>query len=259
MRTLILIPALLVLAACGKSETPPAQSAAPQAAPAAATATAAPVETAAAAETAVATPDAVTAPTWTPPADGTTAAATPADAVANVTEAAPTPAPEAAPEPAPAQAPATAPAPAAAPEAQAATATDEAPAPAPAENVPAAASAPVAVAADAPYQVVDGRIDAKTVEGWKTYRGIGTCATCHGPVGQGGVGPALVESLKDKITKELFVETVTNGRDGTMMKPFGENAIVMENLDNIYAYLKARADGVLGPENLIKYPLGKIE
>ena len=78
-------------------------------------------------------------------------------------------------------------------------------------------------------------------------------------MGQGGVGPALVESLKQKIPKELFVETVTNGRSGTMMKPFGENPVVMENLDKIYAYLKARADGVLGPENLIKYPLGKIE
>jgi mono/diheme cytochrome c family protein len=116
-----------------------------------------------------------------------------------------------------------------------------------------------AVAADAPYRVIDGAIDPNTVEGWKIYRGIGTCATCHGPVGQGGVGPALVESLKEKITKDLFVEVVANGRDGTMMKPFGENKIVMDNLDNIYAYLKARSDGVLGPENLIKYPLGKIE
>jgi len=31
----------------------------------------------------------------------------------------------------------------------------------------------------------------------------------------------------------------------------------MENLDNLYAYLKARSDGVLGPGNLIKLPLGK--
>jgi mono/diheme cytochrome c family protein len=127
-----------------------------------------------------------------------------------------------------------------------------------AETTPATTPTP-AVAADAPYRIVDGRIDPDTVEGWKIYRGIGTCATCHGPVGQGGVGPALVESLKEKITKDLFVEIVANGRDGTMMKPFGENKIVMDNMDNIYAYLKARSDGVLGPENLIKYPLGKIE
>lgn len=237
MRKRLLIPALLVIAACGKAETAPTPSTAPQAATATATA---PTPEPAAPAT-----DAVAAPTWTPPAEGSVAAATPAETATAVAEAAQdstmAPAPES--TPAPAEAPAAAPAPTAAPAVAA---------PAVAESLP-------APAADTPYQVVDGRIDAGTVEGWKVYRGIGTCATCHGPVGQGGVGPALVESLKEKITKDLFVEVVSNGRDGTMMKPFGENAIVMENLDNIYAYLKARADGVLGPENLIKYPLGRIE
>ena len=123
------------------------------------------------------------------------------------------------------------------------------------ESAPAAAAA-AASTADTPYHVVDGQIDLETVEGWKVYRGIGTCATCHGPVGQGGVGPALVESMKNTVSKELFVETVTRGRSGTMMKPFGANKVVMDNLDRIYAYLKARADGVVGPGNLIKTPLG---
>jgi len=31
----------------------------------------------------------------------------------------------------------------------------------------------------------------------------------------------------------------------------------MDNMDNLYAYLLARGDGVLGPGNLIKMPLGK--
>jgi hypothetical protein len=38
------------------------------------------------------------------------------------------------------------------------------------------------------------------------------------------------------------------------MKPFKNNKRVIDNLDNIYAYLKARSDGVLGPENLIRFP-----
>lgn len=109
---------------------------------------------------------------------------------------------------------------------------------------------------DKPYQVVDGKIDANTFEGWKTYRG-GGCGTCHGGAGQGGAGPDLTNSLKEKITHDLFVETVTNGRSGTLMRPFKTNPRVMDNLENIYAYLKARSDGVLGPENLIKFPLGK--
>src|SRR5690606_1499067 len=57
--------------------------------------------------------------------------------------------------------------------------------------------APVETGSEPPYQVVDGRIDADTVEGWKIYRGIGTCATCHGPAGQGGVGADLTNSLKE--------------------------------------------------------------
>ncbi len=108
---------------------------------------------------------------------------------------------------------------------------------------------------DKPYQVVDGKIDNNTFEGWKSFRGNG-CGTCHGGAGQGGAGPNLTVSLKEKIDKERFVETVTNGRSGTLMRPFKTSPRVMDNLDNIYAYLKARSDGVLGPENLIKFPLG---
>ena len=109
---------------------------------------------------------------------------------------------------------------------------------------------------DKPYQVVDGKIDTNTFEGWKSFRGNG-CGTCHGGAGQGGAGPSLTVSLQEKINKERFVETVTNGRSGTLMRPFKTSPRVMDNLDNIYAYLKARSDGVLGPENLIKFPLGK--
>ena len=63
--------------------------------------------------------------------------------------------------------------------------------------------------------------------------------------------------IDGKIDKEMFVKIVVNGRSGTLMKPFKNNNRVIDNLDNIYAYLKARSDGVLGPENLIKFPLGK--
>ena len=106
------------------------------------------------------------------------------------------------------------------------------------------------------YQVIDGKIDKNTFEGWRSFRG-GTCGTCHGGAGQGGAGPNLTLSLVEKIDKEMFVKIVTNGSSGTLMKPFKNNNRVIDNLDNIYAYLKARSDGVLGPENLIKFSLGK--
>ena len=111
---------------------------------------------------------------------------------------------------------------------------------------------------DKPYKVVGGNIDANTTEGWKTYNG-GGCGACHGRGGSGGVAANLAESLTTKLDKKTFIEIVVNGKPGTLMKPNNANVKVMDNLDNLYAYVKARADGVLGPENLIKYPLGKIE
>ena len=107
-----------------------------------------------------------------------------------------------------------------------------------------------------PYQVIDGKIDENTMQGWRSFRG-GTCGMCHGGAGQGGAGPNLTLSIAEKIDKARFIETVANGRSGTLMRPFKKNNRVMKNIDHIYAYLKARSDGVLGPENLIKFPLGK--
>ncbi len=107
-------------------------------------------------------------------------------------------------------------------------------------------------AEDKPYQVIDGKIDENTFEGWKAYRG-GTCGQCHG-----GAAQALIVSLGEKIDdKDRFIKLVTNGNPGTPMPPFKKNTGVMDNLDNIYAYIKARSDGVLGTENLLKFPLGK--
>ncbi len=103
-----------------------------------------------------------------------------------------------------------------------------------------------------PYQVIDGKIDENTFEGWKAYRG-GTCGQCHGGAGQG-----LLASVAEKLDdKARFIKFVTKGNPGTPMPPFKKNTVVMDNLDNIYAYIKARSDGVLGTENLLKFPLGK--
>ena len=89
------------------------------------------------------------------------------------------------------------------------------------------------------------------------YRG--GCGGCHGQGAIGAVGPNLGESVTKKLSKEQFVDVVTNGRAGTFMKPNKTNKRVMDNLDNLYAYFVARGDNALGPENLIKFPMGKKE
>ncbi|MFO1205742.1 MAG: cytochrome c [Burkholderiales bacterium] len=101
-------------------------------------------------------------------------------------------------------------------------------------------------AADAPYKVVDGnKVDEKTLQGWRTWRAA-ACERCHGPNQEGMVGPSLIESLKT-LTKEQFIATVSKGRPEKGMPNFDGSKQVMDNIDNLYAYLKGRSDGAIKP------------
>lgn len=98
-----------------------------------------------------------------------------------------------------------------------------------------------------PYEVIDGRVDQATYRGYQRFHAF--CHTCHGPDGIGSsYGPALSDSLQD-LDHATFVNVVGNGRDSDqgLMPSFGQVDEVMDHLDDIYAYLKARSDGVLGP------------
>jgi mono/diheme cytochrome c family protein len=113
--------------------------------------------------------------------------------------------------------------------------------------VPAAAGEP---ASETPYTVQDGKVDKKTFNGWRRY--TESCLRCHGPDGAGSsYGPDLVDSAKH-LTQDEFNEVVVNGRTNvttastSVMPPFGEVEDVVTYLDDIWAYLKARADGALG-------------
>ena len=97
-----------------------------------------------------------------------------------------------------------------------------------------------------PYVVTDGtHLDANSYKGFKLYRNW--CARCHGTYGQGMVGPNLADSL-NIISKDEFMNTVENGKSGTIgsMPAWKANVKVMEGMDQLYAYLKARADGAIG-------------
>ncbi|HLJ63857.1 MAG TPA: cytochrome c [Stellaceae bacterium] len=112
------------------------------------------------------------------------------------------------------------------------------------------AAIPAWAEGDKPYSVENGKVDQKTYNGWRRY--TESCLRCHGPDGAGSsYAPALVESLKT-MSEEQFKDIVINGRVNVsqsaenVMPPFGEAEDVVLYLDDIYAYLKARADGALG-------------
>ena len=106
------------------------------------------------------------------------------------------------------------------------------------------------MAEDKPYSVDEqGQIDWYTFSGYRRYHA--DCHVCHGPAGLGSsFGPGLLESVK-RLGYEGYLEKVVNGVvnvDATTqnrMPSFATNANVMCFVDDVYAYLVARADGVL--------------
>jgi mono/diheme cytochrome c family protein len=112
-------------------------------------------------------------------------------------------------------------------------------------------------AADAkPYSIKNGLVDQNTFIGYLHYEG--TCYWCHGQDATGSTfAPSLVDALKTLRHKE-FENIVVNGgvvngqsvgystSNVFVMPAFGTNLNVMCYLDDIYAYLRARSDGVIG-------------
>ena len=95
----------------------------------------------------------------------------------------------------------------------------------------------------------DGKVDWYTFSGYRRYHS--ECHVCHGPDGAGSTyAPALADSLKH-MDYYKFAATVVQGRkdmingNDKVMPSFAENRNVMCYLDDIYVYLRARADGAL--------------
>jgi mono/diheme cytochrome c family protein len=95
-----------------------------------------------------------------------------------------------------------------------------------------------------PYTIVDGKVDARTYNGFRRYHA--GCNHCHGP---DGVGSTFASSLVDRpLGVEAFRRVVREGQsDGvSVMKGFAGDPNFAPYIDDIYAYLQARADGALG-------------
>jgi mono/diheme cytochrome c family protein len=107
-----------------------------------------------------------------------------------------------------------------------------------------AAGAGLGVGADKFYRIVDGKVDARTYNGYRRYHA--GCSHCHGQDGLGSTfAPSLIGSLP---SVESFRRIVRDGQSNgvAVMKGFGDDPNVIPYIDDIYAYLQARADGVLG-------------
>jgi mono/diheme cytochrome c family protein len=100
------------------------------------------------------------------------------------------------------------------------------------------------------YRIIEGKVDARTYNGYRRYHAV--CNHCHGPDGMGSsFGPSLVDHLHDI---ETFRRIVRDGQSSgaAVMKGFSGDPNVAPYVDDIYAYLQARADGELGRGRPIK-------
>jgi cytochrome c5 len=107
---------------------------------------------------------------------------------------------------------------------------------------------------DAPYTVECSsgsptvcKVDKKTYIGWRTYHAV--CHVCHAQDAVGSTfAPSLVERL-NAIDEARFMDVLVNGYQGQIgvMPGWKDNPNVNKKYDELYSYLKARADGALPP------------
>jgi hypothetical protein len=126
-----------------------------------------------------------------------------------------------------------------------------------------------------PYRIVNGKVDDATYRGWRAYHSA--CHTCHGVDAVGtNVAPSLVERVQRLSERQFIYKVLTSYRitlpasestgddptairgaivdevirreRGELVMPAWEgDSKIRPHVLDLYAYLRARADGALGP------------
>ena len=98
------------------------------------------------------------------------------------------------------------------------------------------------------------QVDKQTYIGWRTYHAV--CHVCHAQDAVGSTfAPSLVTRLQ-AIDEARFMDVLANGYTGQIgvMPGWKDNPNVNKKYNELYGYLKARADGALPPGRPKKLP-----
>ncbi len=92
----------------------------------------------------------------------------------------------------------------------------------------------------------DGTVDWYTYSGYRRYHS--ECHVCHGPDGMGSTyAPALMDSLKTMSYGDFLGVVAAGRKNGNSVMPaLGDNPNVACYMDDLYVYLRARANDALG-------------
>ena len=130
------------------------------------------------------------------------------------------------------------------------------------------------------YHVIGNKVDGNTFLGWRQYESA--CISCHGPGATGSdIAPDLTASInrytplefetrvlerylinipgdemkdstrtayREWIRAEISKQEMRDEGDLATMPQWKHNPAVKERIQGLYGYLKARSDGVLGPD-----------
>ena len=93
-----------------------------------------------------------------------------------------------------------------------------------------------------------GQLESDTgiANAWRVLRVV-DCARCHGKDYSGLAAPSIVDYAALQ-SRDMFVRMILDGNPIRGMPGYSSNAYVVENLDDIYRYFRARASGDIGPE-----------
>ncbi len=135
-------------------------------------------------------------------------------------------------------------------------------APTAAPTASAEAAAPAVTAAGPAYDVScpdgatraeDCEVGQSTYVGWRSFHAH--CQQCHGGSALGSTfAPNLLERFNTRVDYARFQDVLHHGYTGNVgaMPSFEKNSAVLKDLEPIYQYLRARADGKLPPGRPLK-------
>ena len=98
-------------------------------------------------------------------------------------------------------------------------------------------------------------VDTGIANAWRVLRVV-DCARCHGKDYSGLAAPSIVDYAALQ-SREMFVRMILDGDAIRGMPGYRGNAYVVDNLDDIYRYFRARASGDVSPEYRPLPPAGQ--
>jgi len=89
-------------------------------------------------------------------------------------------------------------------------------------------------------------LDNDLADAWRLLRAV-DCARCHGRNYTGSAAPSIVDYAATQ-SRDTFARMVLDGDPARGMPGYRDNPKVADNIDAIYRYFRARAEGRVGPD-----------